>query len=195
MENADIRDLFLQMREKEYKEYEEDVEIAVDELTKMKLYPIDGEIVLDLYAIPSHNYQSYFAIVYEKDGRYEMVYAKPQFYDPIVENWVKTYPFKDAKEYESHPAKDGKIIMGVKSLSGELLDTLLDITDNFPSVRYDSEGFTLDGCFQAIRIYKDDNISSEVSFSSGDELVLPKGKEYLANLLYNLYIEIGRLIE
>jgi len=129
MENADIRDFFLRMREKKHRKYEEDVEIAVDELTKMKLYPIDGEIVLDL------------------------------------------------------------------SLSGELLDTLLDITDNFPSVRYDSEGFTLDGCFQAIRIYKDDNISSEVSFSSGDELVLPKGKEYLANLLYNLYIEIGRLIE
>jgi len=129
MENADIRDFFLRMREKKHRKYEEDVEIAVDELTKMKLYPIDGEIVLDL------------------------------------------------------------------SLSGELLDTLLDITDNFPSVRYDSEGFTLDGCFQAIRIYKDDNISSEVSFSSGDELVLPKGKEHLANLLYNLYIEIGRLIE
>jgi len=129
MENADIRDFFLRMREKKHRKYEEDVEIAVDELTKMKLYPIDGEIVLDL------------------------------------------------------------------SLSGELLDTLLDITDIFPSVRYDSEGFTLDGCFQAIRIYKDDNISSEVSFSSGDELVLPKGKEYLANLLYNLYIEIGRLIE
>lgn len=45
MENADIRDLFLQMREKEYKEYEENVEIAVDELTKMKLYPIDGKII------------------------------------------------------------------------------------------------------------------------------------------------------
>jgi hypothetical protein len=195
METVDVRDLFLQMREKEYKEYEEDVEIAVDELTKMKLYPIDGEIVLDLYAIPSNNRQSYYAIVYDNNGRFDMVYAKPQFYEPITQELIKMYRFKDAKEVEGHPVKDGKIIMGVKPLSGELLDTLLDITDSFPSVRYDSEEFTIDGCFQAIRIYKDDNISSEVSFSSGDELVLPKGKEYLANLLYNLYIEIGRLIE
>jgi hypothetical protein len=195
METVDVRDLFLQMREKEYKEYEEDVEIAVDELTKMKLYPIDGEIVLDLYAIPSNNRQSYYAIVYDNNGRFDMVYAKPQFYEPITQELIKMYRFKDAKEVEGHPVKDGKIIMGVKPLSGELLDTLLDITDSFPSVRYDSEEFTIDGCFQAIRIYKDDNISSEVSLSSGDELVLPKGKEYLANLLYNLYIEIGRLIE
>ena len=45
MENADIRDLFLRMREKKRRKYEEDVEIAVDELTKMKLYPIDGKII------------------------------------------------------------------------------------------------------------------------------------------------------
>lgn len=45
MENADIRDFFLRMREKKHRKYEEDVEIAVDELTKMKLYPIDGKII------------------------------------------------------------------------------------------------------------------------------------------------------
>lgn len=45
-----------------------------------------------------------------------MLYAKPQFYDPVVQEYIKMYGFKDAKESENHPAKDGKIIMGIKIL-------------------------------------------------------------------------------
>ena len=95
MKEENVRDLLLKMREEEYQEYEEDVEIAIGELTKMKLYPFDGRIICDLYAIPSHNHQTYYAIVYEKNGRYDMVYAKPQFYDPITHETIKMYRFKD----------------------------------------------------------------------------------------------------
>jgi len=52
--------------EEKYREYLDDVKIAVSELTNMKLYPVEGNIVCDLYAIPSHIFQSYYAIVYEK---------------------------------------------------------------------------------------------------------------------------------
>ena len=45
-----------------------------------------------------------------------MLYAKPQFYDPVVQEYIKMYGFKDAKESENHPAKDGQIIMGIKIL-------------------------------------------------------------------------------
>ena len=68
MEDKNIKELLLQMREEDYKKYKEDVDIAVNELTKMKLHPFDGRIICDLYAIPSHNQQTYYAIVYENNG-------------------------------------------------------------------------------------------------------------------------------
>ena len=195
MENANVRDLLHKMREEEYGEYREDVEIAINELAKMKLYPVPGRILCDLYAIPSHNYQTYFAIVYEKDDGYEMVYAKPQFYEPITRELIKMYRFKDAKEVEKHPVKSGKIIIGIKTLPDGFLNLVKDIVLNLPTVKFDEEGFVLDGCFQAIRVYKDNAVCDEVVFKSADEIELPKGKEYLVEALNTLYIEMGEIIE
>ena len=182
-------------REKDYRAYKEDVDIAIAELTKMKLYPIDGTIICDLYAIPSHNRQSYYAIIYEKDGRFDMVYAKPQFYEPTVQEYIKMYRFKDAKEVENHPVKDGKIIIGIKHLPDEFVSMIKDIVSNLPTLRHKDEGFVLDGYLQAIRIYKNKDVCDEVVFKCVDELVLPEGKEYLSGVLDELYIRIGELIE
>lgn len=195
MEDKNIKELLLQMREEDYKKYKEDVDIAVNELTKMKLHPFDGRIICDLYAIPSHNQQTYYAIVYEKNGRYDMVYAKPQFYDPITHETIKMYRFKDAKEVEGHPVKDGKIIIGIKPLSEEFASVLIDIANNLPSVKKNVEGFVLDGYFQVLRAYKDGDVFDEACFKSGDDLVFSEGKAYLESVLDNLYIEIGMLIE
>lgn len=181
-------------REKDYRAYKEDVDIAIAELTKIKLYPIDGTIICDLYAIPSHNRQSYYAIIYEKDGRFDMVYAKPLFYEPITHEYVKMYRFRDAKEVENHPVKAGKIILGIKHLSAEFVSVINDILGNMPAIRH-NDGFMIDGCYQAIRAYKNNIVCDEAIFGYKDELVLPKEKEYLLDVLDELYIRIGELIE
>ncbi len=189
-------DFVEKMREKKYRKYLENVKIAVSELTNMKLCPVEGKIVCDLYAIPSHNFQSYYAIVYEKAGRYEMLYAKPQIYDPVVQEYIKMYGFKDAKEAENHPAKAGKIIMGIKQLSEEFVNELKDIADNLPFEKK-SEGdyLTLDGYFQVIRIYKNNAVSGELVFNDVEDLVFPDKKDYLSKILDELYIEVGKIIE
>ncbi len=189
-------DLAEKMREEEYGEYLEDVKIAVSELTNMKLYPVEGNIVCDLYAITSHNFQSYYAIVYENDDRYEMLYAKPQIYDPVVQEYIKMYGFKDAKEAENHPAKDGKIIMGIKQLSEEYVNELKDIADNLPFEKKSEEDYlTLDGYFQVIRIYKNNVVSDVLVFNDVEDLVFPDKKDYLSKILDELYIEVGKIIE
>ena len=189
-------DLAEKMREEEYQEYLEDVRIAVSKLTNMKLYPVEGNIVCDLYAIPSHNCQSYYAVVYEKDGRYEMLYAKPQFYDPVVQEYIKMYRFKDAKEVENHPVKDGKIIMGIKRLPEEFAREIKDIVGNFPSVKKTEGDFVMiDGYFQAIRIYKNNAVNDELVFNDVEDLTFPDKKDYLSKVLDELYIEIGKIIE
>ena len=188
-------DWYEKRREEDYKNYKKDLDIAIGELTKMKFYPVDGRIICDLYAIPGTGAVSYYAIIYEKDGRYDMVYANPQFYDLIVHQYVKKYPFRDAKKFENHSAKDGKIILGIKYLPDEFVNVIKDIANNLSTVRYKDEGLTLDGCFQAIRFYKDDIVCSELIFRSEDILVLPEGKEYLSEVLYNLYMNVSALIE
>ena len=188
-------DLSEMMREEEYKGYLEDVKIAVSELTNMKLYPVEGNIVCDLYAIPSHNYQSYYAIVYEKDGRYEMLYAKPQFYEQVAQEYIKMCTFKDAKEAENHPVKDGKIIMGIKHLSEEFANEIKDIVENIPTEKkVEGDYLSLDGYFQVIRIYKNNAVGKELVFNDVEDLIFSDKKEYLSAVLDELYIEVGKII-
>ena len=189
-------DIFEKMRNEDYQEYLEDVDIAIAELKSMKFYPVEGTIICDLYAIPSHNYQSYYAVIFESNGRYDMLYAKPQLFDPIVPGPIKMYRFKKAKEAENHTVKNGKIIMGMKHLSDEFVSTIKDILGAFPSVKsIDTDGYMLDGYFQAIRVYKNNTIDGEVVFCRIESLLLPKGKEYLSNVLDELYVSVGEIIE
>lgn len=189
-------DLSEKMRGKEYQRYLEDVRIAVSELADMKLYPVEGNIVCDLYAIPSHNFQSYYAIVYEKDGRYEMLYAKPQLYEPVVQDYIKMYRFKDAKEAKNHPAKGGKIIMGIKHLPEEFANEIRDIADNLPVVKKsERSGMRIDGYFQAIRIYKNNTVTDELVFIDVEDLVFADKKDYLSRVLDELYVKVGEIIE
>ena len=124
-----------------------------------------------------------------------MVYAKPQFYEPITQEYIKMYRFKDAKDVENHPLKDGKIIMGIKHLPDEFVCEVNDIVSNMPTVRHEDEGFTLDGYYQVIRTYEGDAACDELIFENADELVLPEEKKYLIGVLDELCIQIGKLIE
>ena len=187
-------DLSQKMRKEEYLRYLEDVSIAVSELTNMKLYPVEGNMVCDLYAIPSHNFQSYYAIIYEQDGKYNMVYAKPQLYDPVLQMNIKMYRFKDAKEVENHPAKNGKIIMGIKHLTNEFVESLTDLVSSILTVRINDGGIVLDGYFQAIRVYENNEVYKELAFKYGDEVVFREGKEYLSKVLDDFYISINEIL-
>lgn len=183
------------LKQQRYHEYSEDVNIAIRELTEMKLLPVEGGLICDLYAIPSHNFQSYYAIIYEHGNQFEMLYAKPQVYEPIMQEPIKMYRFKDATDAEMHPAKVGKIIMGVKRLPEGFVNVTKDIVEHLPEVKpSDSGGISLDVNFQAIRRYKDNAVDGEVVFDSGDRLVFPEGKEYLSGILEDLYIRVGEII-
>ena len=50
------------IREERYNEYLYDINIAATAIKNALLYPT-GKILYDLYAIPSHNHQAYYALV------------------------------------------------------------------------------------------------------------------------------------
>ena len=79
-----------------YSAYLQDVEIAKKEIKDMKLYPKKG-ILGELYALPSHNFQTYYAIIYEDEGKMKMVYAKSQIQVWHFSEPINMYTFKEAK--------------------------------------------------------------------------------------------------
>ena len=68
---------FEDWKEKKYHTYLDDIEIARKEIADVKLFPT-GNLICDLYALPSHDFQAYYAMVYEHDGHQEMVYARTE---------------------------------------------------------------------------------------------------------------------
>ncbi len=174
--------------------YLEDVEIAKKEIKNMKLYPKTG-ILCELYAIPSHNYQTYYAVIYEDEGILKMVYAKSQIYVWFFSEPIKMYTFKEAKKADNHPAYMGKIIMGMRRLDEDFSRLITDIINNIQDgCSLDSRGAGLDGVFQAIQVYGKEKTIKQVSYWDADRIALPADKEYLRKELNNLYITVDTII-
>ena len=185
---------FKQWDEERYNEYLKDVDIARKELDDIKLFP-EHNILCDLYAIPSHNFQAYYAVVYEKNNRLNMVYAKPEIYVEYSDEPIKMYPFKYAKEAESHSIIEGRIVMGIKTLSPEFATVIRDIVYNIPNKHIlDEKLVCIDGVFQAVRVFEESKMVKQIVYRMTDKIAFPKGKEYLREVLEELYLDVGKII-
>lgn len=175
--------------------YLEDIEIARKEIAEMKLFPEEA-ILCDLYALPSHNFQTYYAMIYEHAGHLEMVYARTELYastDPYNEP-ILMYSFSSNKEAGKHPELDGRIIAGMKRIPGEMELLLTDIMENIPDEKHIEDSAIIDGVLQAIRVFEGDNVVKEVAYRDAERIPLKGHSEYLADELSSLYIKIGDLI-
>lgn len=181
--------------EREYIDYLNDIEIARKEMQDMKLYPTE-KIICDLYALPSHNHQAYYAIIYEHAGKYEMVYAKSQIYTPKYSEPIKMYRFADCKEADKHSGTEGRIIIGIAHLPEMFMDRLMEIMDSIPS-KYilDEYGIMLDGVVQAIRVYHGDDVVKEVFYREAEQIPLSGGRKDLTEQLDNLYLRVEEMID
>lgn len=171
------------------KSYYRDVEIARETMREALLYP-ESNIIFDLYAIPSHNHQAFYAIIYGVDNDYKMVYAKPVIYSSKYDEPIKMYTFLDAKEASAQPHSDGRIIVGLAALENEFVKNLRDVASNVREVNRWDKGYVLDGVFQAIRFFDNNQIKKEIIYDELDEIMMSNdidSREFL-NGLY-LYVE------
>lgn len=183
-----------QFHEEDYKEYLEDIDIAISAMKESLLYPAE-EILFDLYAIPSHNHQAYYAVVVEKDGAYEMVYAKTEITYIELEETVRMYTFSSAKRADSSSGEVGKIIIGIAKLKSDFADLLKDIGDTVPGGRYYYENlFMLDGVFQVVRVFNAGKPVKEIVYENTDGFILPADREYLRDELGELYLTVEEII-
>ena len=182
--------------QKYYNDYLRDVAIAQNAISDVFLFPT-GNIKFDLYAIPSHNHQAYYAIIYEKGGFYEMVYARTEIYKLGYPEPIRMYPFIDALDAKKHADSNGRIIVGLKRPNTEFRAILEDLAYCLPSGRFIGDSLIcIDGVFQAIRIYDYETIIKEAIYGYGDikQIPIPADKSYLRNELENMYLTIERII-
>lgn len=180
-----------------YHTYLEDIEIARKEIAGMKLFP-EETILCDLYALPSHNFQTYYAMIYEHSGYWEMIYARTEFYAGIspYNEPIRMYTFSDNKEAGRYPGFDGRIITGMKHIPREVGLLLADIAENIPNEKYilKEDSVVIDGVFQAIRVFEGNNVTKEIVYHDAKRIPLKGHSEYLTEELCSLYIKIGDLI-
>ena len=181
--------------EEKYSEYLEDIEIAQKEIKDIKLYPTDN-ILCDLYALPSPNFQSYYAMIHECAGKFEMAYAKPQIDTVTSPEPIKTCRFSTCRETEIHTGFHGRIVIGIKSLSEEFIDLIKDMIDAIPNQYILEKNYVIiDGEIQGIRAYDGNQVVKKILYSDAERMSLSSEKEDMANKLNNLYRTIGEMID
>ena len=180
--------------EKWYEEYMEDVIRARMEIENMKLYPSEA-LICDMYALPSHNFQTYYAMLYEHHGKWEMVYAKPQIYRYQYAEPVKMYSFSTSRKVQEHFG-DGRIIIGIRHLPDGFVKMVKNIIENLPDNHVLGEGVMgIDGVLQAIRVFDGDTVVKEVVYYLADMIPLKDQKEWMTKQLEELYLLVGKMIQ
>lgn len=181
--------------EYQYQSYLSDIDIAIEAIKDSLLYPSDG-ILFDLYAIPSHNHQAYYAIVCKEKTGYEMTYARTEIYDMNFEEPIKMYQFSWAKVAQEHSARDGRIIVGITMVSEEFVKLLNEVSDSVVDGDYCSKIIgRLDGYFQVIRFWHEEKIIKQIAYDDPDLILIKDGRKDIKDFLDNLYVSVEGFID
>ena len=140
-------------------------------------------------------------MVYKKGTAFECVYVRTEIHIYQVPGAIKMYPFSCAIKASSHPAKIGKIIVGLKPVPDDLIQRLELIRDNFPEgYFYGKVRITIDGVFQAIRAFDKGVPAAEFIYNIITKSESPDKNEDMIDLLNNMYqyisetvIKVGRI--
>lgn len=177
--------------------YLRDIEVAETELTHKNFRNENGSVLCDIYALPTHNHQTFFARIVSEHGFYKMIFAKPiqnsiWFHDPIY-----MYTFDEAKRFEEHPMKQGRIICRArlidKSLADDIIFTVYKLAEQQPE---DTVNPTPDAEFTAIRVYEGGRLWREVCYTDAEKLVFTDHTDHFEDVkrLSGLYLKIEKII-
>ncbi len=172
--------------------YKEDIQIAIEAIKDSLLYP-DSEIIYDLYAIPSHNHQAFYAAIYKNKNEYEMVYARSEIYNMVFDKPIRMYPFTSAIKAKSKSNYDGRIIIGISKLSNDFAKNISDVAAKVPEGCYNNELLTLDGVFQVIRVFTD-GITKEIIYTDADRIPNIDDFPDMKDFLNDMYLFVEEMI-
>lgn len=177
------------MRAEQYSNYLEDVRLAKEALAELKLEVSMDSLVCDLYAVPSHNHQAYYAKVFVYKGRYHILYARSVI-DVLTGGSIFMYPFRSVKK-AGDPR--GRIVCGLKVLDDTFAKRLWEGLQQLPNKHILDEDMVVicDGVFQVVRVFEGDRMVKEVVYQLAQCLAVED--EWKA-FFEDLYLDIEKII-
>ena len=151
--------------------YETEIGVADSEITSKNFHVDESSVICDIYALPSHNHQTFYGKIVQEHGLYKIIFAKAiqssmWFSDPIY-----MYTFEEAKRFEDHPMKRGRIICRAKLCEKSFVDHLLfnvwKLLDTQPDSAVQP---SIDAVFTAIRMYERGSVSKCIFYTDAEKL-------------------------
>ena len=179
-------------------QYIVDVQTAENELLHKGFIVKHNKSVIDIYSLPAHHHQTFFAKIVIDHEIYKLVYAKPIQHSVWFSDLQYMYTFEEADRFRDDPKRQGQIICGMKLLNKHHTDDLLELVKRISSNQSTSAVDPSDNAyFTAIRIYDDDErVSREFLFTDASLLRLHSDcdAEKTVEALNNLNFEIEKFI-
>lgn len=145
----------------------EEIRTAKKAIAESGLYKtnITGKLKYELYCIPSHDHYCYYAQILCSQDKKHMLYARTEI-DDLICGKIFMYPFSDVEKCRGSSRSYGKIVCGMREISGGLYERLIKISHILPDKKEWQEirGMMLDGVFQMIRIYENDAVIKELAY-------------------------------
>ena len=107
------------------------------------------------------------------------------------------YRFEEAKRFENHPMKKGRIVCRAKLMDKALINRLLFTVEKLSDCQPDETvSPTLDGVFTAVRMYENGIISRKIMYTDPEKLLFRSVSDNRESVefLRNLYLSIEKII-
>lgn len=178
-------------------DYLRDIEVADSELAEKNFHADPKSVICDVYALPSHNHQTFYGKLVTERGFFKIIYAKAiqnsiWFSEPIY-----MYRFEEAKRFESHPMKKGRIICRAKLMDKALINRLLFTAARISDAQPDDAVLpTIDGVFTAVRIYENGVVKQKIMYTEPERLTFRDEADNgeALEFLRGLYLAIEKII-
>ena len=177
--------------------YLQDIEIANNELVEKNFHADPKSVICDIYVLPSHNHQTFYGKLISERGFYKIIYAKALQNSIWFSEPIYMYRFDEAKRFENHPMKKGRIVCRAKLMDKSLINRLLFTVQQLDKKQPgDTVSGGLDGVFTAIRLYEGGIISRKIMFTDAEKLKFLDGadKQEAVEFLQSLYLSVEKII-
>ena len=177
--------------------YLQDIEIANNELVEKNFHADPKSVICDIYVLPSHNHQTFYGKMISERGFYKIIFAKAiqnsiWFSEPIY-----MYRFEEAKRFEDHPMKKGRIVCRAKLMDKSVINRLLFTFEGLEKHQsHDIVEATLESNFTAVRMYQNGIVSRRLMYTNAEKLKFCDDTDHGEEIefLNNLYLSIEKII-
>ncbi len=176
--------------------YKEDVTTAENELA-LKHFEINPDAVLgDIYVLPSHHHQTFYAKVVAGQF-FKIVFVKALQNSMWFSETVCDYSISEAKRFEGHPNRHGRLICRAELIDKSFV-TEVNSTFDILAEQQSEDAVVLsdNATLTAIRLFDKGKVTRHICFTDASRLAFkgsktPEAVDFLNNLWLTVEEKVG----